>query len=183
MVLDLALISLLPVRAHLLRSWSVQLQRIYLPSAILAGFIALIGGPQFLGMVPFQPAPDGTLALTAYPSFLVAILFATLFMGTREPKVGQLVRRAGDTFFYNVASETGQYVAALLFGVLALPFLFPDLQGFALLLPAGFAGGHGTATAVGQVLIQAGWEDALTIGYTFATVLSACFPAFWAASF
>ena len=41
-----------------------------------------------------------------------------------------------------------------------------------MLLPAGFVGGHGTATVVGGVLESGsdGLEDALTIGYTFATV-------------
>ncbi len=171
MVLDFALMSLLLILAHVLRSWSAFLQRIYLPSAMLAGFIGLIGSTRNLGLIPFQETSSGNLALDAYPSFLVALLFGTLFMGAREGSGGHLIRRAGDTFFYNVASEIGQYAAALLLGMFLLRILFPDLDvGFALLLPAGFAGGHGTATAIGQVLQEAGWEDALTIAYTFSTV-------------
>jgi len=171
MVLDFALMSLLLVLAHVLRSWSAFLQRIYLPSAMLAGFIGLAGSSQNLGLIPFQETSSGTLSLDAYPSFLVALLFGTLFMGAREGSGGHLIRRAGDTFFYNVASEIGQYAAVLLLGMLLLRTLFPDLDmGFVLLLPAGFAGGHGTATAIGQVLQEAGWEDALTIAYTFSTV-------------
>jgi ESS family glutamate:Na+ symporter len=171
MVLDFALMSLLLIVAHVLRSWSAFLQRIYLPSAILAGFIGLVGSNQNLGLIPFQETSSGNLALAAYPTFLVALLFGTLFMGAREDSGGRLIRRAGDTFFYNVASEIGQYAAALLLGMFLLRTLFPDLDaGFALLLPAGFSGGHGTATAIGQVLQEAGWDDALTIGYTFSTV-------------
>jgi len=67
---------------------------------------------------------------------------------------------------------------ALLFGIVVLSFLFPGLEsdtssigGFSLLLPAGFVGGHGTANVVGTVLEESGgYENALTIGYTFATV-------------
>ena len=45
----------------------------------------------------------------------------------------------GDTFFYNLATELGQFGAALLFGLVVLAPLFPDLNdGFALMLPAGF---------------------------------------------
>ena len=51
-----------------------------------------------------------------------------------------------------------------------LRVLFPQLTGwFALMMPSGFAGGHGTAAAVGGVLEKAGWADAVTIGQTFAT--------------
>jgi ESS family glutamate:Na+ symporter len=81
MVLDFALMSLLLVLAHVLRSWSAFLQRIYLPSAMLAGFIALIGSNQNLDLIPFQETSSGNFSLDAYPSFLVALLFATLFRG------------------------------------------------------------------------------------------------------
>ena len=39
-----------------------------------------------------------------------------------------VVRRAGDTFFYNLASETGQYALALIFGISVLAPLFPALH-------------------------------------------------------
>src|SRR5262249_60191425 len=38
------------------------------------------------------------------------------------------------------------------------------------MLPAGFAGGHGTATVVGEALEQGGWAEATSVGYTFATL-------------
>ncbi|MCY4647472.1 MAG: hypothetical protein OXE73_11435 [Gammaproteobacteria bacterium] len=38
------------------------------------------------------------------------------------------------------------------------------------MLPSGFAGGHGTATAVGSILADQGHENAMGIGYTFATI-------------
>src|SRR5262249_29494732 len=59
----------------------------------------------------------------------------------------------------------------LLFGLAVLAWLFPELNaGFALMLPAGFAGGHGTATVVGDELARQGWDQAQTVGYTFATI-------------
>ena len=173
MLLDYCLISILLLLAHLLRSSSWLLQRIYLPTSIIAGFLGLLGGDQFLGVLPFHQQEDGTAAFAAYPSVLVSLLFATLFMGGRKESVPvrDVLRRAGDTFFYNTASEVGQYALALLFGVVVLAQLFPGLHpGFSLLLPAGFAGGHGTVTAMAHVFEENGWPNALTIGYTFATV-------------
>ncbi|WP_339735694.1 hypothetical protein [uncultured Gimesia sp.] len=39
-----------------------------------------------------------------------------------------------------------------------------------LLIPAGFVGGHSTATAVSESLTAGGFDDALSLGYTFATI-------------
>jgi ESS family glutamate:Na+ symporter len=173
MWVDFGLISLLLVLAHLLRSRVRLLQDLYLPTPLIAGLLALVAGKQALDLLPFSEAKPGTPAMASYPAELVAIIFATLFLGARKRSASlrAVLRNVGDTFFYNLASELGQYGLALLFGVLVLEPLFPDLNpGFALLLPAGFAGGHGTETVVCGVLVQYGWEEALSIGYTFATV-------------
>jgi ESS family glutamate:Na+ symporter len=194
--LDFGIMAILLVIAHILRSRLRLLQNLFVPTAIIAGFLGLAGGPQGLDVLPFsemavssdeaegaaeaKPTPDP--AMTEYPFYLVVLLFATLLMGhsKREKKVSpvEIVRNVGDTLAYNLASEIGMFGLALLFGLLVLPFLFPGLNsdtssvgGFALLLPAGFVGGHGTANVVGTVLRDSGgYVDAMTIGYTFATV-------------
>src|SRR5262245_4878082 len=160
MVLDFGLMSILLVAAHLMRSRVRLLQDLYLPSAMIAGLLAFLGGRQVLDVIPFsvvttsgdQIPRSGESALAGYPSVLVVLLFATLFLGARPSRASlkETVRNVGDTFFYNLATELGQYGAALLFGLIVLAPLFPDLnEGFALMLPAGFAGGHGAVTAVG----------------------------------
>jgi ESS family glutamate:Na+ symporter len=171
MILDFGLMSALLIIAHLLRSRVRLLQALYLPSAMIAGLLGFVGGRQLLNVLPFRQTEPGA-AMAQYPSVLVVVLFATLFLGAR-PRRSSLratVANVGDTFFYNLATEFGQYGAALLFGLLVLAPLFPGLnEGFALMLPAGFAGGHGTVTAVGGVLEQQGWDEALSVGFTLAT--------------
>ena len=193
--------AVLLVIAHILRSRLRLLQNLFVPTAIIAGFLGLAGGPQGLDVLPFSEKPavaassdetasaDETAAITTtepamteYPFYLVVLLFATLLMGhsKREKEVSprEIVRNVGDTLAYNLASEIGMFGLALLFGVMVLSFLFPGLNsdvssvgGFSLLLSAGFVGGHGTANVVGTVLRDGGgYEDAMTIGYTFATV-------------
>src|SRR6516162_1188897 len=159
MVLDFGLMSVLLVVAHLVRSRVRLLQDLYLPSALIAGLLAFVGGRQVLDVIPFQAADDGESAMARYPSVLVVLLFATLFLGARtgHASLRETVRNVGDTFFYNLATELGQYGAALLIGLAVLAPLFPGLDdGFAMMLPAGFAGGHGTATAMGGVLVRHG---------------------------
>jgi len=146
-----------------------------MPSSLIAGFIALFCGWQFLNILPFSLRENGTPYMTSYPYLLVVVLFATLFLGKEENYVKvpikKVIKDIGDTFFYNLGSEFFQFGSALLFGILVLVPLFPNLnQAFALMLPAGFVGGHGYATAIGKTLQNYGWEEALTVGYTSATV-------------
>ncbi|MEM7589133.1 MAG: sodium/glutamate symporter [Myxococcota bacterium] len=145
-----------------------------MPSAILAGVICLVGGWQFLDIIPFSVGENDAPRMIAYPCYLVVLLFSTLFLGKRKRKMSlrQTVEHAGDTFFFNLASLTGQYGFALLFGLVVMRFIYPSLPpGFAIFLPAGFIGGHGTAAAIGHFLEESGgWEGAQTIGYAMATL-------------
>ncbi len=175
MLMDFGLMSIILLFAHLLRSKVKLLQYIYMPSSLIAGFIALFCGWQFLDVLPFAVRESGTPYMSSYPYLLVVVLFATLFLGKEEnaKKVpfGKMVKDIGDTFFYNLGSEFWQFGIALLFGLFVLAPLFPEIhQGFALMLPAGFVGGHGYATAIGKTMQNYGWEEALTVGYTSATV-------------
>lgn len=175
MLMDFGLMSILLLIAHLLRSKIKLFQYIYMPSSLIAGFIALFCGWQFLNVLPFTMNKSGSPYMSSYPYLLVVVLFATLFLGKEEnaPQLNfsKMIKNIGDTFFYNLGSEAFQFGVSLLFGLILLAPLFPDLnQSFALMLPAGFVGGHGYATAIGKTLENYGWMEALTVGYTSATV-------------
>lgn len=173
MLADFGIISTLILGSHLLRNRIKLLQNTYVPSAIIAGLLGLFGGPQFLDVIPFSMDAAGVQNIGTYPSFLVVLLFATLFLGKRKKRasVKGAIEHAGDTFFFNLSSIFGQYGFSLIFGVLCLHPLFSYLPvGFSLLLPAGFVGGHGTAAAIGTVLESYGLEGALSISYASATV-------------
>lgn len=172
-LIDFGIISTLIVISHLLRNRIKFLQNTYVPSSIIAGLLALFLGEQFLDWLPFSMNPNNTHNISSYPTFLVVLLFATLFLGKRKKEISlvKTIEHAGDTFFYNLSSILGQYGFSLLFGLIILEPLFSYLpKGFALFLPAGFVGGHGTAAAIGSVLEQYGIEGAMSIGYAAATV-------------
>lgn len=172
-LVDFGIISTLILASHLLRNRSKLLQNTYVPSAVIAGMLGLLGGPQFLDIIPFSVNESGAQNISTYPAFLVVLLFATLFLGKRKKRVSvkKTIEHAGDTFFFNLSSILGQYGFSLLFGIVCLDLLFSYLpKGFSLLLPAGFVGGHGTAAAIGSVLETYGFEGALSIGYASATV-------------
>jgi len=104
---------------------------------------------------------------------LVVVLFASLFIGnTKKTSFKKVIDNVGDTFTLNLAAEVGGFGIAILVGGFLLMKLFPEVHhAFSILLPAGFIGGHGYAAAIGGTLNDvAGWEEALTIGQTFATI-------------
>ena len=172
-LVDFGIISTLIMIAHLLRNRIKILQNTYVPSAIIAGVMALFLGKEYLDILPFSLNTNNQTNISTYPGFLVVLLFSTLFLGKRKKSLSlkKTLEQCGDTFFYNLCSIFGQYGFSLLFGVIFLSPLFPNLpKSFALLLPAGFAGGHGTASAIGSVLETYGFEGALSIGYACATV-------------
>ena len=166
MVMDFAFASMLLFISKLLRSRVKFIQNLYLPSALIAGFLGLLGGRYFLDVIPFS----GQLA--TYPFMLIVFLFAGLFIGNKsQASIKKIFTDVGDTFAVNLAMQTLQFGAFMLLGTLILSVVFPGIHPwFGLLLPSGFVGGHGYAAAIGGAFVAGGWEDALTIAQTFATI-------------
>lgn len=142
------------------------IQKLYIPSALIAGIIGLICGQYFLDVLPFS------IGITSYSSILIAVLFSTLFLGSSEKiSIKKIMHSVGDTFLVNTFGEVGQWGLFLIIGATIFPLVFTGLHdGFALMLPAGFIGGHGTAAAIGSAFASAGWEEAASIGQTTATI-------------
>lgn len=163
---DVAWMSSLLLLAKIIRSKVKIVQRMYIPSALIAGFLGLFLGKQFLNVVPFSNE------ISSYAGILIAFVFGSMFIGNKN-KVSfkKMFDSVGDSFLVNAAAEIAQFGLFILLGVTILPMLFNGInKAFGLLLPAGFVGGHGTAAAIGGVLVENGWLDAVSIGQTFATI-------------
>lgn len=166
LVYDFCLMSLLLFFSKIIRIKVKAVQKLFVPSALIAGFLGLILGEQGLNLLPFSGE------MSSYPGILIALLFATMFLGKQEKtSFKSMISSVGDTFFVNAAAEMSQFGLFIIIGSALLPILFTGIhQAFGLMLPAGFVGGHGTAAAVGEALGVSGWEEALSVGQTFATI-------------
>lgn len=167
MLIDFCLMSGFLFIAQILRSKLRFLQNFYIPSSLLAGFMALLSGPQFLNIAPFSTQTG------SYAYLLVCVLFGGLFLGKKEKiNMKKIINKVGDTFLINMSSEILCFGFAALIGGGLMYALFPDVfNEICLLLPAGFMGGHGYAAAIGGTLNNLlGREDAVIIGQTFATL-------------
>ena len=163
---DFCIMAALLFAGKVIRAKVRFIQKLYIPSALIAGFLGLFLGKQFLDILPFSGA------ISSYSGVLIVVLFGSMFLGTKKKvSFSSMLKSVGDTFLVNGSSEIFQFAFFILIGIAVLPLIFKGINpAFGLLLPAGFVGGHGTAAAIGSVLSEAGWTDSVSIGQTFATI-------------
>ena len=165
LVIDAGIACTLLLIAKLLRANIKILQRLFIPTALIAGLLGL--GTQFIGLPGFSLSE----AAQSYGGVLICLIFSAVGLSTQFPKLDELIHRTGRLWAFNQLVILCQWIVAILFGLLIVPMFFPDLpSAFGLIFPAGFMGGHGTAAALGTSLTDLGWEDALSLGLTSATV-------------
>ncbi|WP_232662287.1 sodium/glutamate symporter [Pseudonocardia sp. TRM90224] len=163
-LVDIGAIAALLLVGKLLRANVGIVQRLLLPASLIAGALGLALGPRGLGWIPFSDQ------LNTYASILTAVVFGAIPL-TESFRIRRgLLTNARVMWTYSVSSYVLQWGLGVLFSITVLAFFFDVPPGFGLLLAAGWAGGFGTAAAVGTTLAQAGWADALTLGFTSATV-------------
>ncbi|WP_322804767.1 sodium:glutamate symporter [Vibrio alfacsensis] len=165
MLTDLAIAGCLLIVAKLLRVHLSILQRIYLPSAVLAGILGLIAGPAVLNILPW------TNTFTSNAGLLTAVLFSSLGLATDLPSPQTVAKRAGSLWAFNQIASVSQWLFSALLGLILTTLFWPEINpAIGVTLSAGFMGGHGSATVVGDILTNLGWEDGFTLGLTFATI-------------
>jgi ESS family glutamate:Na+ symporter len=187
--LALLLLGVLLLISKLVRvKWKLT-QKLYLPSSIIGGGIALLFGPDIFGRlmglladrgiaVGFaERAAEGGLfgvdimsVWSALPGLLISVVFASLFLGKRLPKMRDAVDLAGPNLAFGITVASGQYVIGILLALLILvPFLnVPVVSGA--LIEIGFLGGHGTAAGLGNTFEQVGWGEGQDLALGMATV-------------
>lgn len=163
---DVAWMSALMLIAKVIRSKVRFIQKLYIPSALIAGFMGLFAGKQFLNVIPFSSE------ISNYAGILIAFVFGSMFIGNKtKVSFKRMFDSVGDSFLVNAAAEITQFGLFILLGIVVFPIFFKEINpAFGLMLPAGFVGGHGTAAAIGSVLVDSSWADATSIGQTFATI-------------
>ncbi|MBP1590035.1 MAG: sodium:glutamate symporter [Kiritimatiellae bacterium] len=161
-----AALSLLLVCGKLLRIAIPLLQRLYLPSSVIGGFVGLA----ILTLCPDLVPSDWVAAAQRFPGFLINVIFATLFLGVATPAFSKVVRIAFPQLCFGQLLAWGQYVLGLgLAGFVLVP-LFGVPPAFGNLLEIGFQGGHGTVGGMADAFRAYGWSDGIDLGLTVATV-------------
>ncbi|MCE7083106.1 sodium/glutamate symporter [Streptomyces sp. ST2-7A] len=156
-------------------------QKLFVPSSIIGGGIALICGPDVLGRLAPALGADGLADAGLFtvevlevwgtlPGLLISVVFAGLFLGHRLPGPREAGRMAGPQIAFGATLASGQYVLGLLLALLVLGPVFdlPPLTGA--LIEIGFEGGHGTAAGLGDTFADFGFPEGQDLALGMATV-------------
>lgn len=163
---DFSTISALLIVAYIIRIKVKIFQKYFIPVSLLGGTLGLLLGPQVLGT--FSPI------YISYPSDpskwtipLLTIVFATSFLGSKAEKFG---KDAASATFIAAVIHHAQILLGLLVTFVISKFIKDIPYEFGVLPVAAFYGGPGSAGIVGAAFQQLGWNEALGIGMTFATI-------------
>ncbi len=178
----MVLLGLLMLAGKWLRVNVAVFGRLFLPSAILGGALALLLGPQGLGtlaeLVLGDEAalaggifPESTLEIwSGLPGLLISVVFAGLFLGKIIPSPRAIWRRAGPMVAHGQTLAWGQYVVGLTLALLLLTPLFGISPMSGALIEIGFEGGHGTAAGLADTFRELGFENGADLALALATV-------------
>ena len=137
-----------------------------MPSAIIAGFLALFMGPYGLNLIPTWIINHRS----PLPGILINIVFASLFLGVNIPKVKKIWNYGGSQLCFGVVAGMGQYFIALLVTVFLLVPVFKVHKLFACIVEIGFSGGHGTAAGMKNAFKGYGFAEGGDLALMSATV-------------
>lgn len=115
-------IALLILAGRIIKQKVGWIQRLYLPESIVAGALALILGPQVLGVIATALTGEGGFlsqglfpetirdVWSQSPGIFINIVFAALFLGEVIPSPKQIWRRAAPQVVFGQSLAWGQYV-------------------------------------------------------------------------
>lgn len=163
LLVDVGIIAILLLIAKVLRVKIRLLQRLFIPTPLIAGLLALLFGPNGLGWLPLS------LNTGTYASILIACVFGCLPFTSSSRKAFN--RNVGRMWVYAQSGLILQWMLGGVLGLVLIHYLWPDLNSaFGLSMPAGLCGGHGTAAAIGHAFEEYHYDDMLSLAMTSATV-------------
>ena len=163
-LVDFGIISVLLMLGKLVRARVSFIQRLFLPPSLIAGFTALLLGPEVLGWIPVDPSVCGT-----YSAVLIALVFGCIPL-TSSKKTSGSREGVGRMWAYSNSGMLFQWALGGALGLWLFSFIWPGTEALGIAMPAGFCGGHGTAAALGAAFSENGDVDMMSISMTCATV-------------
>ncbi|MEE2934913.1 MAG: sodium/glutamate symporter [Planctomycetota bacterium] len=141
--LFVAVLSLLGV---ILRAMIPIFRWLYIPASVIAGAIGF-------GVIQFAPnwSADWSATLRSWPGWLIAVVFAGMLLERKPASLKKSASRVGRQGLMVWVIVVGQSALGLLATWLLVQPFYEVPNSFGMLIETGFAGGHGTAAAMGQV--------------------------------
>ena len=148
--------ALLLLAGFALRATVPLLRTLFIPASVtggIVGFVALRLWPR-IGEEAATHAAELSAELRTWPGFLIAVVFAGLLLEKPADGIGNSLRGAALAGTYAWLVILGQIAIGLAATWLVIAPALDVPVSFGQLLEAGFAGGHGTAAAIGTVYAE-----------------------------
>jgi ESS family glutamate:Na+ symporter len=171
-VLSFCTLSLLLLVGQAIRAKIRWTQKLLLPASVIGGLLGLLVIQLLQRYAPGTDAfvSDATAGWSSLPSFLINIVFATLFLGLAIPPLKRVWRIAGPQLAFGQIVAWGQYAVGIGLTLLILARFFDIPAMFGAIIPVGFEGGHGTAAGLAPVFVDKGWPEGTDLALGSATV-------------
>jgi ESS family glutamate:Na+ symporter len=159
--------------ATLVRRRSRPLRALFIPTAVIGGFLVLALGPEGLGRFT---GGYGAFSATTFaiwktlPGLLINVMCASLLLGERLPPLKGIWSISGPHVIMAGIMSAGQFAVGGLLVLLLLEPVFGLNSQAGALIEVSFAGGHGTLAGLTPVLEKYGAGDLLEIGLGLATI-------------
>jgi ESS family glutamate:Na+ symporter len=170
---SLVMLSLVFACAALIRRYSTPLRALFIPTAVIGGFLALGLGPEGIGRVTGGSGIFSAEAFTvwkALPGVLISVMCATLLLGERLPPLRTVWSISGTHVIMAGIMSAGQFAVGGILVLLLLEPVFGLNSKAGALIEMSFAGGHGTLAGLTPVLVKYGAADLLEVGLGLATI-------------
>lgn len=158
---DMIVIALFMLVGFFVREVVKPIQKLFLPSSLIGGLIALILGQQLLGVVEIPES------FAKFSSVLIAPIMAALLFGvtiTKKKMAGFLDYICVEQAIYGMQMCLGAGLGAL------LAVFWPGLPtGWGSMGVFAFQGGHGNAGAAGETFTSLGVPENMSVGMVLAT--------------
>jgi ESS family glutamate:Na+ symporter len=170
---SLVVLALVFAGASFVRRYSRPLRALFIPAAVIGGFVALALGPEGVGRLTGGNGIFSTPTFEvwkALPGLLINVMCAALLLGERLPPLRTIWSISGAHVIAAGIMSAGQFAVGGIVVLLLLEPVFGFSRKAGALIEMSFAGGHGTLAGLTPVLIEYGAGELLEVGLGLATI-------------
>jgi ESS family glutamate:Na+ symporter len=142
------------------------LQVLYIPAAIVAGLLGLAMSPSGLGLI----TESIITTFRSWPGWLISVIFAGLLLDRPARSLAESLKLAARQGIMVWIIVLGEVTLGVVVTWLFISPFYEIPLSFGQLIEAGFAGGHGTAAAMGEVYKSLRFPEGADLGFFVATV-------------
>ncbi|WP_078382875.1 sodium/glutamate symporter [Sutcliffiella halmapala] len=153
------------------------LQKLFVPSSIMAGLLGLFLGPEILGKLGVELFDTGGLfpesmleVWEELPGLLISVIFASFFISKTIPSLKKMWQVSGPQIAFSHFISWGQYVVGISLALFVLTPFFDLNPAAGALLEISFIGGHGTAAGLSGTFSSVDFEEGKDLAVGLATV-------------